>query len=241
MAYNAESLKKAVSAVKRNELSLRKASAEYGVPAMTIHDNAKGAERSPRRRGLDMKPGDEAAKIQWCLYIANQDHATRISTENAPTNNWIRSFLIRHPVLSVRLAEDMDRSRASMSTQEVIDQFYKIFAVVLVEHDLLDKPDRVFRPKHGHVFRKKVTGSGHITTQICASAAGRVLPTLVLFPGLVRVFIPHCGKVRPVLLVMDNHDSQVPIKTILTARDNGVILLGLAGHTTHFLQPLYVK
>jgi hypothetical protein len=54
-----------------------------------------------------------------------------------------------------------------------------------------------------------------------------------------NLFLPNCGKQRPVLLVMDIHDSHISIDVIELARANQVILLGLPPHTTH-LQPLDV-
>ncbi|XP_052767920.1 uncharacterized protein LOC128208401 [Mya arenaria] len=185
----------------------------------------------------------------------------------------------------------MDSARIAMSTQEVIDQFYDLLSNVLQENGLLNKAERIFNcdeigwmgkeknavkvlgPKQGHVFRKKMSGSGHITAQICASADGRIFPTLMIFPGsiphrtiegvpeswlftssesgyintnifhqwLMQIFIPNCGKDRPVLLLMDNHDSHVSISTLDAAIANGVILVSLPGHTTHLLQPLEVK
>ena len=54
------------------------------------------------------------------------------------------------------------------------------------------------------------------------------------------VFIPNCGTSRPVLLVMDNHDSHISMEMIRTAQENNITLFGLPAHTTHLLQPLDV-
>ncbi|XP_060577849.1 uncharacterized protein LOC132734964, partial [Ruditapes philippinarum] len=56
-----------------------------------------------------------------------------------------------------------------------------------------------------------------------------------------KIFLIHCCKQRPVLLIMDNHDSHITLKVIEKAIENDVILMGLPAHTTHFLQPLDVK
>lgn len=56
-----------------------------------------------------------------------------------------------------------------------------------------------------------------------------------------KVFIPNCGTGRPVILIMDNHDSHISLPVIRLARENDIILLGLPAHTTHILQPLDVK
>jgi len=41
---------------------------------------------------------------------------------------------------------------------------------------------KVVAPKQGHVFRKRLTGTGHLTANVCVSASGQFLPTLVIFP-----------------------------------------------------------
>lgn len=53
-----------------------------------------------------------------------------------------------------------------------------------------------------------------------------------------QVFIPNCGRDRPVILVMDNHDAHISIPVIERAMADRIVLVGLPGH---LLQPLDVK
>jgi len=76
---------------------------------------------------------------------------------------------------------------------------------------------------------------------LLAESESGYINTHIFHKWLTNVFIPHCGRERPVVLLMDNHDSHVSISTVEAARANGVILVGLPGHTTHLLQPLDVK
>lgn len=48
----------------------------------------------------------------------------------------------------------------------------------------------------------------------------------------------RCSIHRPVLLLMDNHQSHVSIATICKAKDNGITLLTFPPHCSHKLQPL---
>lgn len=48
----------------------------------------------------------------------------------------------------------------------------------------------------------------------------------------------RCSKDRPVLLIMDNHESHISLKAITTAKDSGIVILTLPPHTSHRLQPL---
>ena len=61
-----------------------------------------------------------------------------------------------------------------------------------------------------------------------------------LFSDYIQHFIQHtrCTKERKVLLVLDNVESHITIRSIDLARENGVVLLTLPPHTSHRLQPL---
>ncbi|XP_050295152.1 uncharacterized protein LOC126735246 [Anthonomus grandis grandis] len=60
------------------------------------------------------------------------------------------------------------------------------------------------------------------------------------FVKFLEHFIKHtrCSKERPVLLILDNHDSHLSIRKIDICRQNGVIILSLPPHCSHKLQPL---
>lgn len=50
----------------------------------------------------------------------------------------------------------------------------------------------------------------------------------------------NCSKDRPILLIMDNHESHCSLKAIDTAKDLGIVLLTIPPHTSHRMQPLDV-
>ncbi|KAB0795100.1 hypothetical protein PPYR_11939 [Photinus pyralis] len=56
----------------------------------------------------------------------------------------------------------------------------------------------------------------------------------------LKHFIKHsrCTKERPVLLILDNHDSHLSLEGIELCGENGVIILSLPPHCSHKLQPL---
>ena len=74
-----------------------------------------------------------------------------------------------------------------------------------------------------------------------AATESGFMNTGIFYEWFVKMFVPNCGKERPVLLVMDNHISHVSIQTIEAAIENDILLVGFPGHTTHILQPLDVK
>lgn len=57
---------------------------------------------------------------------------------------------------------------------------------------------------------------------------------------LKELFIPNCGRSRPVLLIMDNLASHLSPDTIDVAQQNQIELLCLPPNSTHMLQPLDV-
>ncbi|XP_053400930.1 uncharacterized protein LOC128557557 [Mercenaria mercenaria] len=315
--YDTESLQMAAAAVQRKLMSARKAAVEFRVPRSTLQDHVRFSVtqkegpvcRQPGRK-RDLSADEETSLAEYLRYMASQGlpatrevlrqkvvdiillsgGKSRINTERGPTDRWIRQFLERHG-LSDRLAENISKARASMSTPAVVDEFFEFFREVMTQYDLLDKPERIFNcdetgwtgkeksakkvigPKGGHLCRGQNTPGSHITAHVCVCASGRFLPTLVVYQGslphksiegvpdtwqfaatetgylnadlfhqwFTKLFIPHCGKERPVVLIMDNHNSHVSVNTVKDAIDNDIVLVGLPGNTTHILQPLDVK
>lgn len=64
-----------------------------------------------------------------------------------------------------------------------------------------------------------------------------------IFLQWLNHFIKHAGPTenRPVLLIMDNHDTHISLEVIEIAKSNNVILLTFPPHTSHKLQPLDVS
>ena len=95
----------------------------------------------------------------------------------------------------------------------------------------------------------------HITVLMCANAAGRVLPSFLIYPknyptmsaatelpktwlfgispnGYIdkelfvnwfnEIFLKHCGSERPIVLIVDNHDSHISYDLLQTAKQNQV-------------------
>ncbi|KAB0805337.1 hypothetical protein PPYR_02307 [Photinus pyralis] len=66
--------------------------------------------------------------------------------------------------------------------------------------------------------------------------------TTELFPKVLQHIVAHthCTVTEPILLLVDNHESHVNITSVRYCKENGIILLGFAPHTTHRMQPLDV-
>ncbi|XP_060575063.1 uncharacterized protein LOC132732603 [Ruditapes philippinarum] len=216
-----------------------------------------------------------------------------ICMETGPSDKWFRGFLARHPQLSERTPENLDKSRARMSSQNTMDGWFELLKKVLRDKKLENKEGQIFNvdevgwsgkerkkvkvfgQKGAHCFAaNNITSCEHVTVNMCICADGRILPPMIIYkeslphrsmhdgiPGswlygksengymdgdlfltwFKEIFLINCGRERPVLLVMDNHDSHVTLPLVETARLNDVVLLGLPAHTTYILQPLDVK
>ena len=61
-----------------------------------------------------------------------------------------------------------------------------------------------------------------------------------LYVSFIKHFIHHVrsSKERPVLLILDNVDAHISPTAIDLARENGVVMLPISPHTSHYLQLL---
>ena len=64
-----------------------------------------------------------------------------------------------------------------------------------------------------------------------------------LFPQVLAHFNKHiaCSKVKPALLLMDNHDSHCSLEVVDLDRENGLTIVTFPPHCSHMLQPLDVS
>ncbi|XP_053381705.1 uncharacterized protein LOC123536821 [Mercenaria mercenaria] len=203
--YTEEDLFRAVSAVKRNQLTVTQAAKEYGLPRTTLTDHIKYPE-SKTKKGPQKQLNKEESDglVAFVLYMAGQGfpmtrrmvrcyvqeivrrsgRTTLFNLEKGPSDEWFRKLKADYPQLAFRKPENRERGRSRMSNKKVVNDFFQFW---------------------------------------------------------IKAFLPNCGRARPVLLLMDNHDSHISLPLIEKARTEGVILVGLPSHTTHFLQPLDVR
>ncbi|KAJ8956842.1 hypothetical protein NQ318_014256 [Aromia moschata] len=61
-----------------------------------------------------------------------------------------------------------------------------------------------------------------------------------IFVDILKHFVKFvkCSKEKPVILIMDNHESHITIDSLEFSKDNGIVLVTLPPHTSGKLQPL---
>ncbi|WAQ96170.1 hypothetical protein MAR_028860 [Mya arenaria] len=174
--------------------------------------------------------------------------------ENGPSDEWFRKLEAEHHAIRFRTARNEDRSRTTMSNKKVMDEFFLFWAAQL------EKTWSNYKASTGmlHIFNCDETGwcgKEESKVKVIAPRSGPVkqrrswlfavsdtgyVNTEIFCQWFLRGFIPNCGKERPVVLLMDNHDSHISLSLIQAARANDIVLVGLPSHTTHLLQPLDV-
>lgn len=225
--YSEEKLILALHEIRENNLKVREASRLYDVPRSTIQDHLKGkVPKISRKTGPEplLTNAVETKIIEWVLNMAKcgfpikkcdlidtveciiKDFKKQHLFKNGrPGERWYANFLRRHPEISLREAETINKARAVV-TEESIRLWFRELNNFLNDHNyqgIFDDPSRVFNgdesgfsmcPKTGKVLAPRgwknlyqiKTGQEkeNITVLIVFNASGSVCPPLVIFPYL---------------------------------------------------------
>ena len=76
--------------------------------------------------------------------ILDKDMRQNIFKDNMPGNKWVRTFLKRHPRISIRQAESLPVCRARGCSREILDKWFKDFEDFLRANGLYNKADRIW-------------------------------------------------------------------------------------------------
>lgn len=130
--------------------------------------------------------------------IKDSGWKTLTNIEKGPSDNWWSRFIARHPELTTRTPDSLDRARVLAATPEAIEKFFCLFGNIMDKYSH-DKPYLIWncdkagfgdKPKSWekvvcqkgkwHVYRQQTTTREHITVHMAVSAVGALyhLPTL---------------------------------------------------------------
>lgn len=122
--------------------------------------------------------------------------------DNCPGKSWMKGFMKRNPNISVRISQNLTRSRAVISKEHILNWFKEVetFLDQTQQKDILQDPRRIFNtdetafflnPKGGKVLAKKGDKTVYqqvnpdekecLTVLVTGSASGAVPPPTVLF------------------------------------------------------------
>ena len=215
-------MKKALEAVQSKKMTISKAAVAHNVPRKTLSDRVAGRVVHGQKPGRStvLSCEEEESLCNYLLYMAEggfplsrrmvmayawaiakrsgKDEA--FNKEVGPGDRWWANFRKRHPQLTLRKIDKLDRSRAKNYSPEVVDDFFRLLKKTMEENDLMTAPRRVYNcdesflpldgsREKGVVSVKSKCAYGqvsgtteHITLLCGASAAGIPLPPMIIYP-----------------------------------------------------------
>lgn len=223
--YTEEALAKAVQAIRIEKKSIRETCRLFGVPRSTIQDRISGrTKEQPRKVGPEPILGVDGEKkvVDWIIDLAKcgipvskevlLETVTKLIKdigkedkfpEGRPGQTWYQGFLRRHPEISLREPEGINKAREAVKESSIRKWFTELeyFLTERGMADVLKDPDRILNgdetgvslcPKSGKVLAPRgyknvyVVKRGNeketLTVLIMMTASGKLCPPLVVFP-----------------------------------------------------------
>ncbi|XP_051164857.1 uncharacterized protein LOC127283805 [Leptopilina boulardi] len=263
---------------------------EHEVPVSTLKD--KMANKHPLNHGRPcaLSPSEEIAIAEhlklagsWgfplrsndlCLiiqlYLNDSGRKCTFFKNNEPSREWVQLFLQRHEDLSVRLSENIKRSRAKVN-DVMINEYFDNLEVSLngiPPSNILNYDETNFTDDPGSIQVIVKRGSKHPERIIDSSKSATVYKAKHLYPTWIEGGIPGSWYNRnssgwfdmdifedwflkiclPYLknlpgkkvMIGDNLASHVSPKVIKECQENDIAFILLPPNSTHLSQPLDV-
>ena len=64
-----------------------------------------------------------AGEFAWAVSFQSSSNS-RFNEDTGPGKHWWQKFRARHPELTLRTSDNLDRSRTSSLTKEVVDEYF---------------------------------------------------------------------------------------------------------------------
>jgi len=218
-SYTQAVLQKAVKEVQEGKISLRKAHQNYKIPLGTLSHRINRKHEHKVGHPTVFTAAEEKAIVDhinvvaaWGFlfdffdlrvlvktYLEKQGRSVKQFVNNVPSSDFVCSFLLRHKQeLSLRKCQNIKRSRASVSANEVKEYFSNLKETLenggqpipaenifnYDETNLTDDPGTkkcIF--KRGVKYPERVKDSTKSATSImfCGSASGQMLPAYIVY------------------------------------------------------------
>ena len=215
-----------MQAIRKEKLSYREAAKLYGVPLTTVYKAAKNPYHVPKSPGPPtvLTAQEESEVVNWILYRAEigfpvskmelldsvQAYVTALKkdtpfTEGRPGRHWFEHFKKRHPELTIRTAQHLSLTRASVTEEDLRQWFAEVRAHLDKKNLLNIEASRVFNcdetsiqlcPKSDKVFTKKGARSAYkivdadekecLTTLFMYSADGTRASPMIMYKYILN-------------------------------------------------------
>ena len=216
--YKDEAMQSAIKAVERKENGVCAAAVKFGVPRQTLTDKLKGKHSGVYGGSTALSEEDENVLVKYIKYMGSIGYPLNVQvikafawsvgkrsanpqcfTECGPSDKWWRGFRKRHPSLTLRKPDKLNRRRTQTSKKSTVEGHFKLLKEWLEKEGLLNKPSHIFNvdetgieldsdtgkvcvDRHSRKAYKEASGDReHITANICCSASGQVLPPMIIF------------------------------------------------------------
>ena len=162
--YSNEDIESALKDITEKHISISQAAKDYNIPRKTL------ADRKNKRWNSDkvghptiLTPEEESSLKNYIFYMASHAFPLNIKQikgfawallirsgrekqfkERGPTEKWWRGFKKRHPELSLRTPDSLDRGRSRMANENVVKSHFNTLKKTLQENGLLDNAEKIF-------------------------------------------------------------------------------------------------
>ncbi|KAI8482337.1 hypothetical protein Bbelb_399280 [Branchiostoma belcheri] len=225
--YEVSHMQQAIDAVKRGS-NANKASKLFSVPRRTLTDQLRGLHPLTTGGQTVLMNDEESCLEKYIGKMAEWGHpisvpilkalAGEIHQRKCKTTGknprfriceasgklvagrkWWRGFKKRHPQIAHRAQDSLSRERAKMSSQETVDDFFKLYTKIVAENRLQNKPNlihncdetgismevnrgRVLVPKGVKGVPCKSSGTkDRVTFHIAVTAEGKTLAPMLIY------------------------------------------------------------
>lgn len=212
--YNEIYLQNAVKSVRERKMNSYKASEQYGVPRSSINDAVKGKYKNKQGGQTALSIEEEKHLTEGLLtcakwgfplctadvqnivedYLKSCGKIIKRFKNNRPGDDFVRLFLKRNRILTIRRGENIKRSRASV-TRKDIDKYFENLALELngvPSANIINYDETNFTDDPGHktvITRRGVKHVEHIrdhsktsiSVMFAAAADGKILPPYTVY------------------------------------------------------------
>lgn len=143
-SFTEEAVKRAVQDVQSKKMTIRKASKHYKIP-FTCLVRRCGENSILKGSQTVLTEKEEKDIVEWLLHVSSHGFPLTASelkdcvktmldlqgrqtifNENRPGRSWFKSFLQRNEILSIRLSENLNKSRASVTEDNIRKWFDEV-------------------------------------------------------------------------------------------------------------------
>ncbi|CAM4512565.1 unnamed protein product [Leuciscus chuanchicus] len=263
--------------------SLRTVGARYSIPHNTLQDHRRGRFAYQPHPSRALLPEEEASLVAYIIWMGRHGfpvtravatlmatgivkasgRQTIVNFEHGLSRMWWCRFRERHPELSARTPDPLDRQRVFGVTVPRVEALFNILEPMFAGKSWHDRPHLVFNcdetgfgdkqtsrkekvyAQRGqkHVIRQTVVTREHISVHCCASAAGVSIPPMIIYAQcLPSNSYALDGPPNALYAISEKGYMDGPLFDVVDlCRGNGVEVVCLPSHTTHALQPLDVS